>query len=692
MLKIFRIAIALILITALTEIAPKFARLAGAADVVVPPNIANVNLGNGDNLTVEAGGTVSGNPAVTANATSPNQIVNAGTITGTSESVLIINGASFSGGISNDGAIIAQNGHAIRIDNASSISGDILNRGLIDGSTNGNGIQIEDDSTVFGSIRNLAGVITATDSGIVINRSSSIAGGVHNVSGTIVGRLGIWINNNSDIPGGVRNAGGAIRGISTTVSVGDAVGIYVSNSSDISGGINNSGLITGDDIAILVESGSKISGGITNSGTIVSGNGPHPVGTAIDLQGSTNDELNLLPGSIIIGAMNLNGGTDTLNVGVGHSIRHTFDKVPENINTNGAPLFIVGTTVIVVNPNTIGMSGVVLSDLTGGIYNTVAYQLDGLGGGGFAAAGPGLLAMAGGAQTAQAGGVAVPGAGDDGVGFWVRGFGGVREGDGDGSNVSTTTSHRFGGIVVGGDNVRNGTRAGFFIGATTGKVTAPGDANENDTDSLFGGFYMQDVVDRDVQLNLVIAGGYAEGRGTQVVADNTLPTGIGIEGGSFEGYFATIGIGGMARAPITDLFNMTSSGHLRYAGMYQSGEAAAGLGTVTTDGASVHVAAARVQVGLEAEHRAPNGAFARGGAYLGFEGRATMSSSGESNFQGQSSSYRGEEESAGMIFGGIATTLTSPVDGVSFSSNLEIGHEAGAGFVTVANFGARLGF
>jgi outer membrane autotransporter protein len=160
------------------------------------------NSGTAGGIQVDAGSTLSGGifntstgtlsengPAISVVGSVSGGITNAGRISSTTGSGIIIDGTFF-GGISNSGKILSENGPAIFL--GGSVSGGITNAGRIS-STSGSGILI--DGTFSGGISN-SGTISGT---VGINDYTSNGVSIFN-SGTITGTSGtaIWFGSGTN--------------------------------------------------------------------------------------------------------------------------------------------------------------------------------------------------------------------------------------------------------------------------------------------------------------------------------------------------------------------------------------------------------------------------------------------------------------------------------------------------------------
>ncbi len=214
-----------------------------------------------DDGIANSGSIVGGGTGINLQSTNLNGgITNTGSIAGGQYGILLSH-SSLVGAINNSGSVTAITALAVRY---STISGDILNRGLLDDSPPGAGVLVS-HSSIAGLIVNSIGGIIAGYSGLKLSRSV-IAGGIRN-EGSIRGNniAGIGLAGSIVSGGGVANRGNI---------TGGSIGLLVT-ASTINGGVQNqpNGTIGGSQYGIrVIQSGSsvasQINGGITNAGLI----------------------------------------------------------------------------------------------------------------------------------------------------------------------------------------------------------------------------------------------------------------------------------------------------------------------------------------------------------------------------------------------------------------------------------------
>ena len=200
-------------------------------------------------------------------------IVNAatGTISGegtTGGYGIYLSNSTMSGSIINQGLIVGKTtggfrGYGINISN-SSMSGGITNSGTISGGTDG--IKI-DHSTVSGGITNSGTILGNNAAGINIG-AASVVDSVINAGVLTGGQQGLFVNGGT-VTGSVWNrTGGTISG-----TIGD--GIFLAAGATV-GNILNDGRITADSsfVGLAVRTGSTVTGSIVNSASgVISGGG-----------------------------------------------------------------------------------------------------------------------------------------------------------------------------------------------------------------------------------------------------------------------------------------------------------------------------------------------------------------------------------------------------------------------------------
>jgi hypothetical protein len=395
--------------------------------------------------------------------------------------------------------------------------GTVLNSGSI---TGGN----------FGGIR--ATTANVANSGTITGGAGSagIVATTANVtnSGTITGDQGIF----ADIVANVTNSG-TIRG-------SGSVGISSNNTANVI----NSGTITGGTNGIALLAGFGGVANVTNSGIITGG-------TAA-LQFDVNpDTLTLLPGSKIIGAINLGGGGDTVNVRTGNQ-NLTFDTLAGAAVTSNVPFVVSGNRVVTIDPTPFAVAGTMLGDFSRSV-SAVVPMFDSLP----AATGAVPTAFAAQASSAPIFSPAfdhIPGlsayaadhvafkaptvAHADGTTFWARGFGGQRIQQADGV-VLRNVSNFFGGAMGMDKAVSSNLRIGGFIGAGSTRTSIELNSGDTDSNLGFGGLYARYLWGASF-LHAAVQGGGSRNDSTRNNINNNLVAG-GLETAkaSYNGWYVS---------------------------------------------------------------------------------------------------------------------------------------------------------
>ena len=401
-----------------------------------------------------------------------------GTSTDTGNTINVQSGASVTGSV---------NGLQFNKD------GTVNNRGTITAGAGGNGIRASDSTTVnnFGTITAGAG-----GAGIISNGISSVFN-----SGTITAGTGGF---------GILGVTASVFNSGTIRAGTGGIGIIAGGNADVT----NSGTISG---------GTGIFGGgastITNSGTIIGIDG-----TAI-LLGSNADRLTLLPGSRILGAIDMGGGNDVVSFVSGGGVAQlvTLQNFTGTINTSGVGPIVHSTNQIATLETTaFGQTDRTLMDFTGGVSSLVQGRLGGVPPNGSvqavsyapdSAMPNGLIRKA-----PPVAGYAAP------FVVWTGGFGGARSQDAI-DQTFRTRSTVWGGLIGVDRQVRGDLLFGAFVGGGTGRLTVDKGSQSVHTDSIAGGVYGR--FDWASQfLDFTLQAGSTESKSTRLVMSNLAPNGL----------------------------------------------------------------------------------------------------------------------------------------------------------------------
>lgn len=501
-------------------------------------------------------------------------VVNVGEIKGGRTGVLA---TGTLGSLINSGSIIGSNDEGVSADGI----GFVGNTGLIQGGESG-----LFSYTTIASLQNSAtgriigkrAVRVYQDIGSLAN-DGTIAGefiGIDASSGAIASLVNSGHITVSNQTNGEAIVALSIGSLTNTGEIGGGwEGINVANAI---GSITNSGTISGDSIALWA---SEITS-LTNSGMIRAAD---PTGMAILEASASHDTLlTLNAGSILIGHVDISGGTDTINVGHGLNLALTFDtSVPELIQTHGAAYVVIGNTVHVADLDAFAAAGVATADLADGIGAAVEGAVD----------------------------EGFDEKGIDGQGhFWLQAIGGL------GHNADQTAS-RYAGVVAGADFGPDAvTRFGAFGGASMGSV-----ANVSSVSSFYAGIYGAGQFE-DFAVKGSLTGGRTEADTDRLVANNTVASGLETASSTHDAYFLAPGIV-FTRPWVTQDMTFETSLALNYTGVF--GQAfAENLATgLRVDGFNTHVFEAEGLLRLPFQTTGESGTFS-GDVHAGIEGRAVV--------------------------------------------------------------------
>lgn len=461
---------------------------------------------------------------------------------------------------------------------------------------------------IAGPAVDLAGSLTLTTSGLIRGSSDGIRASTATVvnSGAIIGSAGRAINltgagditNSGSISGGnygiasfgtVRlSNSGTIFGGSAALSVANAVidnsGSILSNSVAIDSGnttIYNSGTITGQVIAITSNQLTLYNGGtvsvkaagastiyassadITNAGAIAAAD---TASLALSL-GASTDTLTSLPGSRIIGLIDLGGGADRVNFR-GGNFDYTFNSLAGATVSSTTPYVVSGSQVVTFDSTPFGVMDRNLLAFTSAVSSALpnadaspAAASEPL----FYAAPPGpkrdaheafAAVTPQGPTTLYAGGTSV----------WARGFAGERD-----QPATATLLHsisRFQGGLIGSDWQANpNLRIGAFIGGGAMQTSEDFNLATTSADIVFGGAFARGTFGATF-LEMMLQLGHIDQRSSRLVSNNLVAGGIETATASNSGTYAIpeLALGhhiGLGRTGGT-VWTLTPVGRIRY--------------------------------------------------------------------------------------------------------------------------------
>src|SRR5262245_55811543 len=404
----------------------------------------------------------------------------------------------------------------------------------------GNPIKVETGASVTGDRNGLV-----SNDGTVDNRGT-ISGGADGF-GIVAGTLTLTNYGTISAGAGVGAFTATVNNYGTISGRADGFGIFagiltLTNYGTISGG-------TGIDVAGLSN--------ITTAGTII-GLG----GTAIRL-GSGADTLTLLPGSRIIGAIDMGGGDDVVSFTSTKGIAQlvTLDNFTGTINTSGPGLVVHNATQIAsLDPTAFALADRSLLDFTGGISALVQGRLAGADANGRPSSGaiavrytPDDRKLIGKAPPAPS--AAAP------YVVWTEGFGSTRTQKAT-DDLLRATSTTWGGVIGVDRQVRGDLLLGAFVGGGTSRLSVEQGSQRIDTDAAVGGVYGRfDWVSQFFDFKLQAGG--SDNKSARQVFSNLAPN-FESASASYGGWFISPELGYGLRYGLGNGYTLTPMARLRY--------------------------------------------------------------------------------------------------------------------------------
>jgi hypothetical protein len=656
-------------------------------------------LTNQENCTIQQGG------AISTSNDFENGIDAGNTNTITNDGSISTQGAIANGIRAGDGNTITNRG-LIDTDRSEGIfAGDgntVTNAGIIV-SNDDDGIRVDDGNTVVhsGSIQSGALALrvddgnTVTSSGLIQAARVGIQLGDNNTldftNAITSGGRGIEMEN-----GNIVSSRGSI--VVTQVPANDAFGIEADSNNTIThtGSISVTGVNGGGDVHgiqafannTITHAGSVSVTGVAGGGTAygvelftdnvlisngaIIARGPDAFAIRFVNQNTATLEQN----SLIVGLLNMSGGTDTVNLGRGENWLITFDAVnglAENLNTYGRPTAIINGGLTVATFDTaatvFGFEDEALSDLTGAINATLQHRLT---------------------------------AGNPATYFWMQGIGGTRNADeaGGPGYLLAEDQIRLGGMMGGFSlPLTSWARGGLFGGYAeldlNGAVSPHAGirSHEIDQESWFGGAYARAFMG-NMFADIIFTGGDTQSESRRRVLNNLALNGVDVATASYDGWFVNSAMTLGVEIPAGDGSKLVPSFSVGYAGMFLGGMAEQGsLAAVSLSGRDVEIIDSRLQLELRNAGSTELGSW-QTAIRAGLKGRASIGDEALSGVLATTTAFNvaleGDDDAIGGFAGGDITYAVAP--NIHFYAGGEAGIETNADIVLTGRVGGSVKF
>ena len=453
----------------------------------------------------------------------------------------------------------------------------IVNYGTVSALDSGVAIHLRDENSLvnYGTIETTARTSTLT---------SGDALEVHGGDNTIVnwGLIRVFDSINGygvDIADGTGNTLTNYGTIETTGQGSNAVHVETTDNTIINHGTIITEGATGDGLFIV--------GGNTfiNSGTLISANDD-----AIHMN-DTGSKIYLLAGSAVYGHLDLHDSSDhSFDIGNGLNAMLTFENyLPADINTNGMPSVtdVTNLQLAVVDPTGFAMAEDQLVDITDQAFDAVRSRLRSSQQYTMANA-TSLLAIM------PAADVYSPYMSDHGITPWASLIGTWRQQSANG--ITWSGEQLLKGVTAGVDfNWTPSLRGGAFAGAAKVELTVDDEAQEIDTDNLWGGAYVAGELGA-YYIDVAALAGWQSNESVRRMVDNTEWPGVDYAEASYDAFFVSPQASvsrdwAFAGQPLHSTLS------LRYAGLFLDAYEEDGSNTdLTVESRDVHILTARGEI------------------------------------------------------------------------------------------------
>lgn len=374
----------------------------------------------------------------------------------------------------------------------------------------------------WGSVGTNISSTTATGGAITVTNYGSVGGFI---TGTAATGSNVTVTNYGSVGGNMQAV--AVFGTATAANYGTAGSLTASSPTEDAIAIN-SGRVSGQ-VFILGSTRQTL----TNAGTI-----SNPGGTAIMFSDPSPTTLTLLPGSFIVGAINLNAGATTHVTLDANNLNMTFNTLANATVTSTLPFAVSGNQAATLNPTSFGMTDRNLMDFSRGVSAALP-EIEQQN-----ATATNALAFSSGAGSSRSRFevefAAIPGLSayakdravfanptmkySDGTSVWARGFAGERDQPADGALLHTANQY-YGGILGIDMAARENLRLGAFVGGGETRSTVDFNYGNSKSDIVFAGVFAQ-YSQGLATLRGTVQGGHSTTDESRNINNNTIATGL----------------------------------------------------------------------------------------------------------------------------------------------------------------------
>jgi hypothetical protein len=300
---------------------------------------------------------------------------------------------------------------------------------------------------------------------------------------------------------------------------------------------------------------------------------------AIDHSGDDN-LFRILSGTIVEGAIDIDGTGNVFDFGPGYNGALTFDTPPDGFQSDN-PFAVSGNTVAVVDITGFAVADEIISDMTRSILGTVEQRM-----GVYDKASNTHLNGFGADLAPEFADPAAPIKTVTSTGWWGSGFGGMREAHENDPVLSF--DHEFLGGMVGYDWSLASGVVGLFGGYAAGEAHSEYDIYHSDMSSWFGGGYYNRR-SGDTFYDYTLFGGVTGFDSARLVNNNQVPGGVEFADADYHGWWISPSLR-MGHDFASPGGVVTPSARLRYTGLFLDDYDESGsLAALSVEDRDVHI-------------------------------------------------------------------------------------------------------